>query len=244
MLSPREERLYGRKRAHQLRKGLQCCLKTYVAEEARANILALFVFPSPFAKIRLEIGFGAGERLLTQAVAHPEIAFIGAEPFENGFAQAYRQAETFPNLFLYQGDGRALCALLPENALDGVDILFPDPWPKRRHWKRRLVQKTFLQELARLLKPAGEVHFASDCLEYVASVIKEVEHLSEWSWSQEQRTTISSLCTASPLSATAKKILSQHSLFFARPDLWPMTRYEEKAHMQGRSCCYLSFRKV
>ncbi|MDR1267010.1 MAG: tRNA (guanine(46)-N(7))-methyltransferase TrmB [Holosporales bacterium] len=240
------ERLYGRRRAHRLREGQQEVLSTYNEEEARAQILSLFQAPILFPHVKLEIGFGTGEHLLTQASSSPQTAFIGVEPFENGFIQVLRQREAFPNVFLYQGDGRNLLPLLPPASLEGVYLLFPDPWPKRRHQKRRLLGKTLLQELSRLVKPAGEVRFASDCLAYAASVLSLVDACPDWVWnpSDPRRVTSEPLCSSLPLTATERTVLEAYRPFLTRPDTWPVTRYETKARSLGHSCCYLSFLKT
>ncbi len=116
----------------------------------------------------LEIGFGGGEHLVAQAAAHPDAHFIGVEPFLNGVASCLRHIEEsgVQNLRLHQGDARDVIARLPDACLDLCYILFPDPWPKTRHWKRRLIQHGFLDELARVLKPGAEVRFATDWANY------------------------------------------------------------------------------
>jgi tRNA (guanine-N7-)-methyltransferase len=118
----------------------------------------------------LEIGFGGGEHLVAQAVAHPDTRFIGVEPFLNGIASCLRHIEeaNAQNIRLHQGDARDVISRLPEASLDLVYILFPDPWPKARHWKRRLIQRDFLDQLARVLRPGGEVRFATDWANYAS----------------------------------------------------------------------------
>ncbi|MEQ1618338.1 MAG: tRNA (guanosine(46)-N7)-methyltransferase TrmB, partial [Terricaulis sp.] len=116
----------------------------------------------------LEIGFGGGEHLVAQAAAHPDARFIGVEPFLNGVASCLRHIEEsgVQNVRLHQGDARDVVARLPDASLDLCYILFPDPWPKTRHWKRRLIQREFLDALARVLKPGAEVRFATDWVNY------------------------------------------------------------------------------
>jgi tRNA (guanine-N7-)-methyltransferase len=116
----------------------------------------------------LEIGFGGGEHLTAQAARHPQIAFIGAEPFINGVASALRHIEegALQNVRLWQGDARELIARLPDAALSRVFILFPDPWPKARHHKRRLIQPDFAADLARVMAPAARLRFATDVQDY------------------------------------------------------------------------------
>lgn len=116
----------------------------------------------------LEIGFGGGEHLAAQAARRPDIAFIGAEPFVNGVASALRHLEegTIENVRLWQGDVRDLTARLPNASIARVFILFPDPWPKARHHKRRLIQPEFAAELARIMAPEARLRFATDWADY------------------------------------------------------------------------------
>jgi len=121
------------------------------------------------AGVWLEIGFGGGEHLAAQAAARPQVLFIGAEPFQNGVASALRHidARGLTNVRLHDGDARDLLARLPDASLDRIFVLFPDPWPKARHHKRRLLQAETARELARVLKPGGTLRFASDWADYV-----------------------------------------------------------------------------
>jgi tRNA (guanine-N7-)-methyltransferase len=121
------------------------------------------------AEAWLEIGFGGGEHMAAQAGLHPEVLIIGAEPFQNGVASALRHIDEagLTNVRVLDGDARDLMARLPDASLSRVFILFPDPWPKARHNKRRIVQAETVAELARLLKPGGALRFASDWADYV-----------------------------------------------------------------------------
>lgn len=116
----------------------------------------------------LEIGFGGGEHMAGQAERSPRTLIIGVEPFLNGVASALRHVDErgLENVRIHQGDAREVAARLPDGCLDRVFILFPDPWPKSRHHKRRIIQSAFLVELARLLKPGGALRFATDWAEY------------------------------------------------------------------------------
>jgi tRNA (guanine-N7-)-methyltransferase len=116
----------------------------------------------------LEIGFGGGEHLAAQAVRHPDVRIIGAEPFVNGVASALRHIDEAGagNVRLHQGDAREVIAALPDASLTRVFILFPDPWPKARHNKRRLVQPQTVADIARVLKPGGRLRFATDVADY------------------------------------------------------------------------------
>lgn len=136
----------------------------------------------------LEIGFGGGEHLVAQAAAHPDARFIGAEPFLNGVASCLRHIEEsgVTNVRLHHGDARDLVARLPDASLDRIDILFPDPWPKARHHKRRLIQAEFLNELARVLKPGADVRFATDWANYAAWTFELFMHNPRFQWTAER----------------------------------------------------------
>lgn len=136
----------------------------------------------------LEIGFGGGEHLAAQAAAHPEQRFIGVEPFLNGVASCLRHIEEsgVTNIRLHHGDARDLIARLPDASLDLVYILFPDPWPKARHHKRRLIQREFLDELARVMKPGAEVRFATDWANYAAWTLEHFTRDARFAWTAER----------------------------------------------------------
>lgn len=135
----------------------------------------------------LEIGFGGGEHLVAQAAAHPEARFIGVEPFLNGIASCLRHIEGagVANVRLHQGDARDVIARLPAASLDLVYILFPDPWPKARHHKRRLIQREFLDELARVLRSGAEVRFATDWANYAGWTLERFVKHPCFTWTAE-----------------------------------------------------------
>ncbi|MGD9980537.1 MAG: tRNA (guanosine(46)-N7)-methyltransferase TrmB [Hyphomonadaceae bacterium] len=132
----------------------------------------------------LEIGFGGGEHLAAQAMAHPEKRFIGVEPFLNGVASCLRHIEeaNAQNIRLHQGDARDVITRLPDASLDLVYILFPDPWPKTRHHKRRLIQPEFLDELARVLKLGAELRFATDWANYAVWTLEHIARDRRFTW--------------------------------------------------------------
>ena len=117
----------------------------------------------------LEIGFGGGEHMAAQAARRPDVLILGAEPFQNGVASALRHIDeqTLTNVRVHDGDARELMALMPDASLTRIFVLFPDPWPKARHNKRRIVQAQTVAEFARLLKPGGQLRFVSDWAAYV-----------------------------------------------------------------------------
>jgi tRNA (guanine-N7-)-methyltransferase len=171
----------------------------------------------------LEIGFGSGEHMLAQIAAHPDVGVIGCEVFENGLCSLLShlvcegEEATGPlpeNLRLWDADARVLLRALPPGCLTRVFLLFPDPWPKQRHAKRRFVQPANIELLAKCLTPGGEWRIASDDPTYQA-------------WVDAQ------------MSGSATFELRARHL--ARPDTWPPTRYEAKALRAGRSPMYWSF---
>ena len=132
----------------------------------------------------LEIGFGGGEHMAEQARRRPDVLVLGAEPFLNGAASALRHIDEagLSNVRLHVGDARDLLSGLPDASLARVFILFPDPWPKARHHKRRLVQPAFARELARTLAPGGALRFATDWADYADQALEVLRAESALSW--------------------------------------------------------------
>ncbi len=199
-------RTYGRIKARTLKPrqaGLMETLLPYLAvpEEGALDPEALFEPPAggppslaprpdaPFAAgLVLEIGFGGGEHLVAQASAHPDTRFIGVEPFLNGVASCLRHVEeaNVSNVRIRNGDARDVIARLPDASLDLCYILFPDPWPKARHHKRRLIQPDFLGDLARVLKPGAELRFATDWANYAEWTLEHVTRDVRFAWLAER----------------------------------------------------------
>jgi tRNA (guanine-N7-)-methyltransferase len=176
------------------------------------------LFPRPITDLWLEIGFGAGEHLATQAAAHPEVGFLGAEVFENGVVKllaAVRQ-RGLDNVRVLVDDARLLLAALPERSLGRVFILFPDPWPKQRHHKRRMVSSATLDALARLMRDGAELRLATDDVGYLRWMLELAPVHPAFEW-----------CARGPQD------------WQQRPDDWPATRYERKAILAGRQPCFL-----
>jgi len=159
-----------------------------------ASLLAPGLIPPPNplplrgGGVVLEIGFGGGEHLVAQAQAYPEQRFIGAEPFLNGVGSCLRHIEEsgVQNVRLWHGDARDVISRLPDAALDRCYILFSDPWPKARHHKRRLIQRDFLAELARVLKPGAEVRFATDWANYAEWTLEMFHKEPRFTWLAER----------------------------------------------------------
>ena len=136
------------------------------------------------AETWLEIGFGGGEHMAEQAARRPDVLVLGAEPFLNGAASALRHIDErgLANVRLHVGDARDLAARLPDASVARVFILFPDPWPKARHHKRRLVQPEFAGELARVLKPGGRLRFATDWANYADEALLTLRAEPRLAW--------------------------------------------------------------
>lgn len=136
----------------------------------------------------LEIGFGGGEHMATQAERHPDVLILGAEPFLNGVASAVRHIDErgLTNVRLRMGDARQLLMDLPDACLTRVFILFPDPWPKARHHKRRLIQAETIAELARVLKVGGRLRFATDWADYAAWTLERLTRAPAFAWTAER----------------------------------------------------------
>jgi len=139
-------------------------------------------------EVWLEIGFGGGEHLAAQAQRRPDVLALGAEPFLNGVASALRhiEAASLTNVRLHAGDARDLLAALPTASLDRVFILFPDPWPKLRHHKRRLIQPDVVAALVRVLKPNGRLRFATDWANYADWTVERLTGAPELVWTAQK----------------------------------------------------------
>ena len=140
--------------------------------------------PPAAAEIWLEIGFGGGEHMAAQAARRPDMLILGVEPFLNGVASAVRHIDEakLANVRLHVGDARDLIARLPDTCLDRLFILFPDPWPKARHAKRRLVNAQFLIEAARVMKPGARLRFATDWADYANQVLRLTDDDRSFRW--------------------------------------------------------------
>jgi len=180
-----------------------------------------------YIAVNLEIGFGGAEHLLHRANLDRSAAYIGVEPFLNGVGKALAGVEKLglENIRLHHGDVRDVMDGLSDNCLDNIYILFPDPWPKPRHFKRRLISDEFVAEIFRLLKPGGKLYFASDILSYVDwALIRILRHRNE--------------------SGAGFHWPAQKSDNWMKPfPNWPGTRYEAKAFREGRTPHYFTFEK-
>ncbi|UPJ62628.1 tRNA (guanosine(46)-N7)-methyltransferase TrmB [Bradyrhizobium sp. 191] len=224
----RDRAFFGRRKGHKLRQhqaGLIEQLLPHLAldidGEAPADARAIF---APAAEdVRLEIGFGGGEHLAAEAQNFPATGFIGCEPYVNGMAKILAQIEAanIGNIRLFAGDAAELLAWLPKASLSRIDLIHPDPWPKRRHWKRRFVQDRTIAAMARVLRSGGEFRFVCDIDDYCAWTLSHLARSQDFVW------------------------LAERADDFRQP--WPgytMTRYGRKAAREGRKAAYLRFRRV
>ncbi len=241
MEEARRRTLHGRRRGKKLRAGQQSLLDRLlprlavalpaehvvtdegevVESPAKIDLARLFGGAVPAGGVWLEVGFGAGEHLVWQAERHPEVGLIGCEPYVNGVAKCLAQiARTaVSNVRLFADDARFVMAALPPQSLSCVFVLFPDPWPKTRHHKRRFVQRRTLDVLARLMRPGAELRLATDDPSYLVWMVEHACMHPAFEWLAERPAD-----------------------WRTRPDDWPSTRYEQKM-LSGRKPAFLRLRR-
>ncbi|MCY0149466.1 tRNA (guanosine(46)-N7)-methyltransferase TrmB [Hoeflea sp. G2-23] len=230
--SPRRSRateaFYGRRKGKTLKTpqaealaALLPSLRLDLGVPAPASLASLW--PVPVTRTRLEIGFGGGEHLLHRAQEAPDTGFIGVEPFINSMAKLLTaiDAEGLSNIRLHDDDATQVLDWLPDACLDHIDLLYPDPWPKKKHWKRRFVSTVNLDRFARVLKPGGVFCFASDIDTYVNWTLTRLAAHPQFAW-------------------RARKADDWQAPWSG----WPGTRYEAKAIREGRTPCYLEFERL
>jgi tRNA (guanine-N7-)-methyltransferase len=219
---------FGRRKGHKLRlhqadliENLLPRLALDIAAPRPTDLGGLF--DPPADAVRLEIGFGGGEHLIAEARAFPNTGFIGCEPYVNGMAKILTQIEAhnIGNIRLFAGDAAELLAWAPAQSLQRIDLIHPDPWPKRRHWKRRFVQDATVAAMARVLAASGEFRFVSDIDDYCAWTLAHLLRSPDFVWTAERA----------------------DDWRLPWPD-YTMTRYGHKAEREGRRAAYLRFRKV
>jgi tRNA (guanine-N7-)-methyltransferase len=217
---------FGRRKGHKLRSHQADLIDSLLPHlcvqlDDAADPAALF--GESKNDIRLEIGFGGGEHLAAEAKAHPQTGFIGCEPYVNGMAKALAliEADNIGNIRLFAGDAAELLARFPDASLARVDLIHPDPWPKRRHWKRRFVQDATLAELARVIRKGGTFRFVTDIDDYAGWTLAHAARAHDFRWRAEQASD------------------------WRKPwDGYTMTRYGRKAEREGRRAAYLVFERV
>ena len=219
------ESFFGRRKGNALRGRKQNLmdelLPQLVLDPTSPPVENLYtLFPHPVKAVHLEIGFGGGEHLTNQADLNRDIGFIGVEPFINSMAKMLGTIDdhNLENVRLFDDDASELLDWLPDQSVDRIDLLYPDPWPKRRHWKRRFVGQANLDRFVRVLKPGGLFRFASDIDTYINWTLQHTQAQGQFNW----------------LAETADD--------WNKPwDGWTRTRYEAKAYREGRPPAYLQF---
>lgn len=217
-------RLYGRRAGHKLRQGqaalVEEMLPGVAVPDGPLSAEALFGDDRP---LELEIGFGAGEHLAAQAMARPGHGFIGCEPFLNGVVGAlgHVRDQGLSNVRLHMGDALDVIERLPDASLERVYLLHPDPWPKARHAKRRMVNPGPLDLIAAKLKPGREFRLGTDDPTYCRWAMMVMDGRRDFDW-------------------TARRPAD----FLTRPADWPETRYERKARRQGHEVWYFRYVRV
>lgn len=226
-LTPSTSSLFGRRVGRPLKKGRR---------EALEELRPVFEIPVPETETDpktwfgatcrecwLEIGSGNGEHAVWQAERNPHAGVIAVEPFVNGASNtlALVRESGVRNLRVHMDDARPLMAMLQAQSLSKVFILFPDPWPKRRHWRRRIVNGVLLRELARLMPAGAELRIATDHPGYLVWILRQMQNSEEFRW-----TAASSADWTKP------------------PPDWRETRFEEKGQQAGRPATYLRYERV
>ncbi|MDR1551270.1 MAG: tRNA (guanosine(46)-N7)-methyltransferase TrmB [Holosporaceae bacterium] len=175
------------------------------------------LFGERYSHITLEIGFGNGEWLISQALSWPMTGFIGCDPFENGVAAALRDIHRLclKNVRIFKGDARVLLEKFSERSIDRICTLFPDPWRKRKHHKRRLLSAEFISNLAHKVTFAGDIIIATDHDDYLSEILKNLRQIPDITYSADP------------------EVLSKKPACFGR------TKYESRALDSGRKCYYL-----
>lgn len=219
-------RLYGRRQDKPLKPRQERLMKTLLPRVAMPDpgagpIELRSLFPQA-EEIWLEVGFGGGEHLAWQAAHNPTAGVIGAEPFINGVAKllVHVDEQALGNVRIHFGDARPLMEALASQTLSRIFVLHPDPWPKKRHYKRRMISPWFFAEAARLLRAGGELRVASDVDDYVRWTLMHAQQAADFEWTAERAED-----------------------WRTRPEDWPQTRYEAKSIREGRRPAYLIFRR-
>ena len=226
----RRRTLHGRRRGKKLRAGQQSLLDTLLprlllalsAEPAKIDLAQAFGGKLPSDGVWLEVGFGAGEHLVWQAEQHPGVGLIGCEPYLNGVAKclAHIEREGVGNIRVFTDDAMLVMKALPDASLSRAFVLFPDPWPKSRHHKRRFVQRENLDRLAELMIPGAELRLATDDPSYLPWMVEHACTHPAFEW-----------------------LAGRPSDWRNRPDDWPPTRYEQKM-LAGHKSVFLRLRRA
>lgn len=221
-------KIWGRKQNRPLKEYQKNLLETLLPQlqislTPETKVDPTMIFPIPKEDYHLEIGFGGGEHLATRALQAPEIGFIGCEPFVNGVASLVKHidAHSIENIRIVIDDARLLLAALPDQCVSRIYILFPDPWHKKRHNKRRIVSSETIDDLSRVLKSGGSLYLATDIMDYADWMQEILKPRREFTLEMNNRDTLTD-----------------------RPTDWPSpTKYEQKGTKAGRDSNYMIYLK-
>ena len=218
---------YGRRRTHRMRIGRkqaferlipELSIKQSLLEEELLNPIKLF--NENIKSVWLEIGFGSGEHLFDHALSRPDVGFIGCEPYIDGIASLCQKIEknNVKNVRIYIGDAQTILSRLEENVLERLFILFPDPWPKKRHHKRRIISPDTIPLIYKSMIRGGELRVASDEISYIRWILMHMNRSGKFNWRVKN-------CND----------------WKVRPSDWPQTRYEMKAISKGKKPIFLIY---
>ncbi len=220
----KRRRLYGRRKSRPL-STRQKHLVNNLLPKLKLNLatVASDLAALGNGKIWLEIGYGGGEHLASQALKHPGIQFIGCEPFINGTAKLLGLIEDreIGNILIHDGDAGEVIERLEPDSIERAFVLYPDPWPKKRHNKRRFLSEANFVRLGKVLKPGAELRIATDIGDYACAILAAARASGAFRW-------------------TAQKPADWREA----PTDWVSTRYEQKAKKAGRKCYYLTFQRI
>jgi tRNA (guanine-N7-)-methyltransferase len=215
-------RLYGRSRGKALRGGQERLLAEALPlfSISPETLAAGRILVTPPREVWLEIGFGAGEHLIEQAKTNPDVGVVGCEPFLNGVVAALAglKREQLANVRLRRGDAQSLLGAAPDAFFSRVFMLYPDPWPKRRHHKRRLIAPDMIEALARVMRHGAQLRFATDIDDYAGWTLTRFLASPHFRWAA----------------------IRAEDWRQPWPE-WRPTRYETKARSEGRGSVYLTF---
>lgn len=225
---PHRTQLYGRRRGRPLRRHRSTLIETLLPQVQLVpptdggRIDPAVLFDQPKRDLWFEVGFGGGEHLAWQAAHHPDVGFIGCEPFINGVASALQhvEAQALGNVRIVPDDARPILDALPDASVGRCFVLFADPWPKLRHAERRFIGPLNLPRLARVLKDGAELRLATDDRQLCRWMLEHTWRHPDFEW-----------------------LARVPSDWRVRPEDWPATRYEQKAIVAGRRPTFLRFRR-
>ena len=233
-------KFFGRRKGRKIRKAKTSLLERFLPQLTinENSAITPAMFGTFVTDICLEIGFGGGEHLAGTAQMYPQTGFIGAEVFQNGIANllslltGIKQNSEIPekidllpdrvdNIRIFSDDVRKLFSRIPDGFVDKVFLLFPDPWPKKRHADRRFVNPANLNELARIIKPGGTLFIATDHPIYKRWVLEQLRHSTVFAWT------------------------AQNSNDWRNPPAdWVPTKYQQKAIREGRRPVFFEYRRI